>query len=151
MGSQTRDGSVEVGPGRGNCRAGVAAALAVLAITAVGCSNFGGSTSKTPAAAADPNTFPADYRAQLVAFLRQSLTSRPDFRGAQIAQPALKPIGESQRYTVCVQFNGHTQLNTKVAIYLYGQMTQFVDAAQGQCADAAYQPFKELEAALPSS
>lgn len=99
----------------------------------------------------DANAFPADYRTQLVAFLRQSLTGRADFHGALISQPVLKPIGDSQHYTVCLQFNGHAMLNTKIAIYLYGQMTQFVDATPPQCADAAYQPFKELEAALPPS
>ncbi|MGA2895093.1 MAG: hypothetical protein ABSE22_19680 [Xanthobacteraceae bacterium] len=140
-----------MGRGRGNYRAGMAAALAALAITAAGCSDFGGSKTKTPAAPVDANAFPADYRAQLVAFLRQSLTTRPDFRGALISQPVLKPIGDSQHYMVCMQFGSRGQPATKVAIYLYGQMTQFVDAAQGQCSDAAYQPFTELAAALPPS
>jgi hypothetical protein len=30
-------------------------------------------------------------------------------------------------------------------------MTQFIDATPEQCADAVYQPFKELEAATPSA
>jgi hypothetical protein len=30
-------------------------------------------------------------------------------------------------------------------------MTQFVDAAPDQCADVAYQPFKELDAANPAA
>ena len=119
--------------------------LAALAVSAAACST---SKSGKPQAATDPNAYPADYRGQIAGFLRQSLTDRPDFRGAQIAPPVLKPIGDSQRYMVCVQFNGRSLLKTKVAIYLDGQMTQFVDA-EGQCAGAAYEPFRELEAAIP--
>lgn len=120
--------------------------LAAVAMSAAGCSST--SKSAKPQAAVDPNAYPADYRAQIVGFLRQSLTDRPDFRGAQISPPVLKPIGDSQRYMVCVQFNGRSLIKTKVAIYLDGQMTQFVDAAE-QCAGAAYEPFRELEAAIP--
>jgi hypothetical protein len=100
-------------------------------------------------AAIDPNALPTNYRSTLVAFLRQSLTNRADFRGAMISEPALKPIEQSQHYVVCVQFNPRSAIKTKAAVYLSGQMTQFVDATPEQCADASYQPFKELEAASP--
>jgi len=111
-----------------------------------GCSNKNQQT-----AAIDPNAMPTNYRTALVAFLRQSLTNRADFRGAMISEPALKPIGGSQHYTVCIQFNTRSLLKTKAAVYLAGQMTQFVDATPEQCADASYQPFKELDAAVPSA
>ena len=101
-------------------------------------------------AAPDPNLFPANYRSTLVTFLRQSLTDRSDFRGVTIAEPTLKPVGPNQHYVVCVQFNPRGQIKTtKAVVYLSGQMTQFIDATPEQCADAVYQPFKELEAATP--
>jgi hypothetical protein len=110
------------------------------------------SCSKTQQTAAiDPNALPANYRSTLVAFLRQSLTNRADFRGAMISEPMLKPVGGSQHYIVCVQFNPRSAIKTKAAVYLAGQMTQFVDATTEQCADASYQPFKELDAATPSA
>jgi len=111
-----------------------------------GCSGFG----RNQPPALDPNVFPANYRSTLVTFLRQSLTDRSDFRGVTIAEPALKPVGPSQHYVVCIQFNTRGQIKTtKAAVYLSGQMTQFIDATPEQCADAVYQPFKELEAATP--
>jgi hypothetical protein len=109
-----------------------------------GCSGFGKSQQT---AAPDPNVFPANYRSALVVFMRQSLTNRSDFRGVMISEPAIKPVEGSQHYVVCVQFNPQSIIKPKVAVYLSGQMTQFVDATPEQCADAAYQPFKELEAA----
>jgi len=132
-------------------RAGVLAAL--VAMTAAGCSGFGGPKTQQAAAAppADPNAFPADYRNQIARFLATQLTDRADFRGALISPPVLKPVGASQHYVVCLQFDGHSQIKNKVAIYLGGDITQFIDSQPEQCAGAAYQPFKELEYTLPST
>ena len=121
--------------------------LVIAAVALAGCGGFG---RNQQTAAPDPNVFPANYRSTLVTFLRQSLTDRSDFRGVTIAEPALKPVGPSQLYVVCIQFNPRGQIKTtKAAVYLSGQMTQFIDATPEQCADAVYQPFKELEAATP--
>jgi hypothetical protein len=126
---------------------GILIFLAMTAGALAGCSGF----SQNQQPATDPNVFPANYRSTLVAFLRQSLTNRSDFRGVMLSEPALKPVGPSQHYVVCVQFNPQSAIKTQAAVYLAGQMTQFIDAAPEQCADAAYQPFKELDAAGPSA
>jgi hypothetical protein len=144
---ETWDEMLTVRPGRRDFRGMAAAMLAVMAMAVAGCSSFTKPKAEPPAP--DPNTYPAGYRTQITAFLRQSLTDRADFRGALISAPTLRPIGDNQRYTVCMQFNGRTLVKTKIAIYLGGQMTQFIDAEPAQCAGAAYEPFKELEAAMP--
>ncbi len=124
--------------------------LAVLATFALaGCSGFGGPKA-ADAPLPDPNTYPAAYRTDIVAFLRMSLADRAMFRGAMIAQPVLKPIGDSQRYMVCVQLNSRGQIVNKVAIYVGGRVQQFVNSTPDECGDAAYQPFKELAAAAPA-
>ena len=121
--------------------------VALMALALAGCSGFGG--PKKDAAPVDPNAYPANYRKQLVDFLRQSLTNRAEFRGAFVSQPVLMPIGDSQRYMVCVQFHGYNQVKTKVAIYFAAMISQFVDATPEQCGSMAYTPFTELAAALP--
>jgi hypothetical protein len=120
----------------------------LLSMAVAGCSGFGGA-KKDDTPAADPNTLPANYRTQISQFLAQSLTARADFRGALIAAPVLKQVGDNQRYVVCVQLNGGGVTKNKVAIYFGGQMSQFVDATPELCGDATYTPFKELGAALP--
>jgi len=124
-------------------RAGMVLVMAAVALA--GCSN------RKDQQVIDPDAVPTNYRSTLVAFLRQSLTNRADFRGAMISEPALKPVGPSQHYVVCLQFNPRSQIKTKAAVFLSGQMTQFVDAAPEQCAGAVYQPFKELDAAIPAA
>ena len=124
-------------------RAGMVLVMAAVAL--------GGCSARKEQQAVDPNVLPTNYRSTLVAFLRQSLTNRADFRGAMISEPVLKPVGPSQHYVVCIQFNPRSQIKTKAAVFLSGQMTQFIDATPEQCADAAYQPFKELDAAVPAA
>lgn len=120
---------------------------ALIALALAGCSSFG-AKKDVPV---DPNAYPANYRAQLVAFLRQSLTNRADFRGALISQPMLKPVGNSQHYVVCLQLRGSGMAKSKVAIYFADRISQFVDPTPEQCGDAAYAPFTELAAAMPAS
>jgi hypothetical protein len=126
-------------------RAGIWALLASIGL--VGCTGFG---KPKPEPAVDPNAYPANYRTQMVTLLTTMLTDRADFRGALIAPPALKPVGQSQHYVVCLQLNGHNQHKDKVVIYLAGAPTQYIDSKPEQCADAAYQPFKELEDMTPT-
>jgi hypothetical protein len=124
-------------------RAGMVLVMAAVAL--------GGCSARKEQQAVDPNALPTNYRSTLVAFLRQSLTNRADFRGAMISEPTLKPVGPSQHYIVCIQFNPRSQIKTKAAVFLSGQMTQFIDASPEQCADAVFSPFKELDAAIPSA
>jgi len=121
--------------------------LAMAAAVLAGCSGFG---RNQQSAAGDVNIVPVNYRTTLLAFLRQSLTDSSDFHGAMISEPALKPVIQSQRYIVCVQFNSTSAIKTTMAaVFLSGQMTQFIEATPEQCAGAVYQPFKELDAATP--
>lgn len=123
-------------------------AAALIALMLAGCSGFGGSKKDV---ATDPNAYPANYRKQIADFLRQSLSNRADFRGALIAAPMLVPIGTNPRYIVCVQLRGSGVVKSKVAIYFAAQLAQFVDSTPEQCGSAAYTPFTELAAAMPST
>jgi hypothetical protein len=125
-------------------RTGMAMLLA--AVAATGCSN----TAKQ-APTADSNVLPANYKDQIATFLSTVLSDRADFRNSLIATPVLKQVGDSQHYVVCVQLNGHNQHKDKAVIYLDTSINQYVDATPGQCADAAYQPFKELAVLSPAT
>ena len=119
-----------------------AVALLLCSIAIAGCSN-------TPKPEVDANVMPTDYRNQVATYLGQVVTDRADFRSSMIGSPVLKQVGANEHYIVCVMLNGHNQHKEKIAIYLGPNINQFIDATPGQCADAAYQPFKELAALLP--
>ena len=119
-------------------------ALLLTSLAIAGCSK-----TPKPDAAADPTVLPTEYRSQIATYLAQLLSDRADFRSSLIGAPVLEQVGASQHYIVCVMLNGHNQHKEKVVIYLGPNINQFVDATPGQCANAAYQPFKELAALLP--
>ncbi|HTP91454.1 MAG TPA: hypothetical protein VMJ52_06955 [Xanthobacteraceae bacterium] len=127
-----------------NCGAGTALLLASIALAA--CSGFG---KPKPAEVVDPNALPANYRNQIATFLLTQLIDRADYTGAMISMPTLKPVGDSQRYVVCLQFNGRGVRKDKVVIYFAGAIQQFVTPKPEQCGDAVYQPFKELADEIP--
>jgi hypothetical protein len=120
-------------------------ALAASAVLIAGCSGLG-AKKKEDTVVIDPNVYPQDYRQRIGLMLAQTSKDAADFHGTLISQPMLKPVGgESPHYVVCLQFTGHGQSHTKVAVFLEGAMTQFIDAKPEQCGDAQYQPFGELE------
>jgi hypothetical protein len=119
-------------------------ALLVLA----GCSGFGGKLNQAPAV--DPNVYPARYKKDIATFLLTNLTDSADFHAASIAEPAIKPVGSSQRYVVCLRFTGHNQVKDKVVVYLAGNIIQFINPTPEQCGNALYQPFRELEVDAPA-
>jgi hypothetical protein len=130
--------------------------IALLAAAALaGCSDgfhgFGGPKPAKPTVQIDPNLYPANYRQQIATMLATMLTDRAEYHGTFISPPALKPVPESQyqHYVVCLQFTAHSEQKTKMVLFLAGSPTQYVDATPAQCGGAAYQPFSELEAALP--
>jgi hypothetical protein len=123
-------------------RAGLAVLLASL--TAAGCAG-----DPKPPENVQSMPPPAKYKAQIATFLRTTLAQRADYQGTLIGAPALKPVGQSQHYVVCLKFNPRSELREKVVIYFGESIAQFVDAKPEQCADAAYQPFQDLEDMMP--
>jgi hypothetical protein len=119
--------------------------LVASAIATAGCS----SGPKPDQAASNPDGYPKDYQRQIAMFLRTELTDRADFRGATIAEPAMRPVGASQHYVVCLRFNGHNQRKDKAVVYLDGQISQFVDSKPEQCSGAVFAPFQILEDIIP--
>jgi hypothetical protein len=124
-----------------------AAAAALSAVLLAGCASKAKQTDAQPV---DLNAFPQNYRKQVAVYLSLELSERADFRGAQISQPVLKPVGgDSPRYVVCVIFNPRSRIKPKMVFFLAAQINQFVDATPEQCSDAVYQPFAELEQTVP--
>jgi len=130
------------------------AALAALALA--GCS--GGGLGDLPAFGkasdawnVDPNRFPADYRNELLSYLRVQLSDPTNVRAAYVTEPALRTFGTESRYAVCVRYNARNSegryqgSQDNIAIYYGGRLNQLREATAEQCGAVAYQPFPELE------
>jgi hypothetical protein len=97
------------------------------------------------------NVYPADYRAELIAYLRTYLNDPTGVREAAISEPVLRPIGVGDRYVVCVRFDakrsggGYAGAKDHLVIYAGGKLDRYVETAGENCKDAAYAAFPELE------
>jgi hypothetical protein len=96
---------------------------------------------------------PADYKAELLDFMRTFLADPTNVRDAYISELAPMPLG-TERYFVCVRYNArldgkYVGTTSKMAIYFGGSVNQFIDATPDQCGNPVYQPFPELEQLKP--
>ena len=103
-----------------------------------------------PRAAPASTSFPDNYRAEILAYQRSYLNDPTGIRSAAISQPALRSVGNLERYVVCVRFNAkgpagaYTGVREHLAIFLAGKLDQ-MGVTREQCKDATYEPFPELE------
>jgi hypothetical protein len=100
------------------------------------------------------NTTPPgpNYKADIVAFMHTYLNEPTGVRDAFISEPALRPLENANRYSVCLRYTarkgpGEPYAASKDSLVLFreGRLDRIVDAAKEACKDAAYQPFPELE------
>jgi hypothetical protein len=94
---------------------------------------------------------PTNHRTEILAMMRSYLNDPTKVRDAAISEPALRTLDGASRYTVCLRYNARKSngqyAGSKEAMVLFrdGRADQVLDNPRGQCKDAAYQPFRELE------
>jgi len=121
--------------------------LMQLAAVLIGCSDIG--FGRQPEKTVDPNTFPENYKKDVLAYVQAHPGELVNTRDASISAPSLKAFGSMEsRYFVCLQANAADSRKEKLVIFFSGRINQFIDAEGGQCSGAAYQPFPELLAEL---
>jgi hypothetical protein len=126
--------------------------LVLFALVALaGCAGLEGPSPESIAAA---RTFPANYKAELLAYLRNFLNDPTNVRNAYVSEPVLTRIRGTERYVNCIRFDAkagsgaYRGSRDHLASYFAGKLEQFVELrpeTSDQCRSADYQPFPELE------
>jgi len=102
----------------------------------------------------DPvNVLPARYKPDILAAMHAYLNDPTGIRDAGISEPALRSVGNSTRYVVCLRLNAKKNDDKKqysgtremAAVFVAGRFDHFADPAKEACAGATYAPFPELE------
>jgi hypothetical protein len=95
--------------------------------------------------------FPADYRAQLLAFLKTYLNNPVGVRDAAMAEPAQRTVGGRLRYVSCLRYNargldgGYQGTVERAVIYVDARIDHVAANGTEVCSGAAYAPFPDLE------
>jgi len=112
---------------------------AVIAVTAGACS-----LNRAPKI--EENVYPTEYKAQIIKQMRlQSESSRLNLRDAYVAPPLMKAYQSTARYVSCLRFTIQEERREMAAFFFNGALTQIVDATPELCANAAYEPFPDLQ------
>lgn len=100
------------------------------------------------------SVYPQSYRAEIVALMRTYLNDPTGVRDAYVSEPAQRTIEGVNRYFTCVRYTakkiGGQYAPSKDSLVLFrsGRLDRVVDSeimARGQCKDATYVPFPELQ------
>jgi hypothetical protein len=95
--------------------------------------------------------FPANYRADLLAFMRTYLNNPRGIRNAVIAEPVQRSIGGRSRYVACLRYTATDEGDRydggedRAALFLDGRLDRLIPRARELCSGVAYMPFPELE------
>ncbi len=103
----------------------------------------------------DANTRPVNYKPDILRAMHAYLNDPTGIRDAGIADPAVKSLGGSKRFVVCVRYNAkksrteYIGVKEVAAVFVAGRFDRFAetarDAANDPCAGAVYAAFPELE------
>lgn len=95
--------------------------------------------------------FPADYRAQLLAFLGTYLNNPAGVRDAAMAEPVQRKVGGRLRYVSCLRYNAreidgsYRGVVQRAAVYVDARLDRMIEKADEVCAGVGYAPFPEAE------
>jgi hypothetical protein len=99
--------------------------------------------------------FPANYRAELLAYLRNFLNDPTNVRNAYLSEPVLIRLEGEERYITCVRFDARNSYGSYrgsreyLATYFAGKLEYFAElrpeSGDDRCRTATYMPFPELQ------
>ena len=95
--------------------------------------------------------YPANYRAEILAFLKTYLNNPVGVRDAELAEPVQRTVGGRLRFVSCLRFNtresdgSYRGARERPVIYVDGRLDRIAENAADLCGGASYVPFPELE------
>jgi hypothetical protein len=105
------------------------------------------------------NAYPAHYKADILAAMHAYLDDPTGIRDAAISDPAIKPVGNTTRYTACLKFNAkkdgskdYAGSKEIIAVFQVGRFDRFIETGKDTkdiCAGVTYAPFPELQKLPP--
>jgi hypothetical protein len=96
--------------------------------------------------------YPANYRPELLAFLKTYLNNPVGVKEAVMAEPVQRTVSGRLRYVVCLRYNpkdttssNYLGVRERAVLYVDARLDRVVEDASDVCAGAAYAPFPEME------
>lgn len=126
--------------------------LPILAIAISACNQTAQTQQFQTIPEAEANVFPTNWRAEVVADLKETILDPKSVQSAEIAEPSLRHMGVASRYVVCYRINaknaygGMAGKQEYIAVFVRGKFSSSqrpIGGPMGQCAGVQYGPFPE--------
>jgi len=98
-----------------------------------------------------PQSFPPNYRSELLAFMRTYLNNPVGVHEAAMAEPVMRDVNGKMRYISCLRYSARESdgsyrgLHERAIVFVDGRLDHVVENAGETCAGVTYAPFPELE------
>jgi hypothetical protein len=95
--------------------------------------------------------YPANYRAELLAFMKTYLNNPVGVHDAAMAEPVQRSVAGRLRYVSCLRFvpresdGSYREARERAVLYVDGRLDRVAENASDTCAGAVYAPFPELQ------
>ena len=95
--------------------------------------------------------FPANYRTELLAFMKTYLNNPVGVHEASMAEPVQRSVGGRVLYVSCLRFTpresdgSYREPRERAIVYVNGRLDRVVENVKDVCAGATYAPFPEME------
>jgi hypothetical protein len=127
--------------------------LLLLAAALAGCAWTGGNDglSYTADRGTENQPYPANYRPELLAFLRTYLNDPRSVRDLVIAEPVQRKIGGRLRYVTCLRYSSRTADGAyaapkeRAAMYVDGRLDRMIEEVEEICAGATYAAYPDMD------
>ena len=95
--------------------------------------------------------FPANFKSEILSFMKTYLNNPVGVRDAAMAEPVQRIVGGRLRYISCLRFNArdsggnYREARERAVLYVDGRLDRVIENASEVCAGAVYASFPELE------
>ena len=132
----------------------VATLMLPLALAACASAGDGEERSFNPFGSGKPDTpqsFPSNYRAELLAFMKTYLNNPVGVRDAAMADPVMRDVNGKMRYLTCLRYSAresdgsYREPRERAVLFVNGRLDRMIEKGGELCAGVALTPFPDME------
>lgn len=97
-----------------------------------------------------PQSFPSNYRAELLAFMRTYLNNPVGVRDAAVADPVMRDVNGKMRYVSCLRYSARESDGTyyepreRAVVFVNGRLDRLIEKGGDLCTGVALAPFPDM-------
>lgn len=98
-----------------------------------------------------PQSFPGNYRAELLAFMKTYLNNPVGVRDAAMADPVMRDVNGRSRYVSCLRYSAresdgsYHEPREHAVLFVNGRLDRMIEKSDELCAGVALAPFPDME------